>query len=78
MARMRRRFRVETGLACASFLLLLATLVWREWIELVFRVDPDHGNGTLEWLIVAVLAATTAVFAFRAHAQWRRIRPATA
>jgi hypothetical protein len=51
--------------------------VSREWIEVVFRVDPDHGSGSLEWLIVAVLAVATAVFASLACAQWRRMRPAT-
>jgi hypothetical protein len=73
MARMKRRFKVETGLACLSLLLLAATLVWREWIEFVFRVDPDHGNGLLEWVIVGVCAAATVVFSTRAHAQWKRI-----
>jgi hypothetical protein len=77
MARMTRRFRLETGLACTSLLLLLATLVWREWIELVFRVDPDRGNGSLEWLILALFATATAVFSARAHAQWKQIQLAT-
>ena len=29
--------------------------MWRDWIEVVFRVDPDHHNGSLEWLIVLAL-----------------------
>ena len=28
-----------------SVLLFFATLLWPEWIEIVFGVDPDFGNG---------------------------------
>jgi len=42
-------------LACLSGLLCVVTLMWRDWIEVVFRVDPDHHNGSLEWLIVLAL-----------------------
>lgn len=44
-----RRFKVELGLAGLSSQLLVLTLAWRDWIEIVFRIDPDHGNGSLEW-----------------------------
>jgi hypothetical protein len=37
--------------AAAAFL----TAIWPDWIEAVFRVDPDSGNGSLEWALVAVL-----------------------
>ncbi len=54
----------------------LAALTWVHpaWIELVFRVDPDHGSGTLEWAIVALAAivglaaaAAGALGSVRAH-----------
>jgi hypothetical protein len=48
------------------------TLVEREWIELVFGVEPDRGDGSLEWTIVAVLLVATIVFAWLARAEWRR------
>jgi hypothetical protein len=48
--------RVETVVGALTGVLGLITLVWRDWIEAVFRVDPDHGNGEVEWLVVAVLA----------------------
>ncbi len=59
---MRKRFWIEAGLAVVSGFLLLLTLVNSEWIEASFRVDPDGGNGSLEWLIVAALLATTVAF----------------
>jgi hypothetical protein len=62
----------EAALTAASALLLVVTLINQEWIELVFGVDPDHGDGTLEWLIVAVLAVVTVVSALVTRAEWRR------
>ncbi len=49
----------------------MLTLVTWEWIELVFRVDPDGGSGVLEWAIVGVLAAAAVLFSLLAGAEWR-------
>lgn len=54
-----------------SVLLGTATIVtagWPTWIEGLFGFDPDGGNGSAEWSILAVLAVTTiaaAALAFR-------------
>lgn len=45
-----------------------------DWIEEVFRVDPDSGNGSLEWLIVAALTLATATLSALA---WRERRGLT-
>jgi hypothetical protein len=58
------------GLAIASAALAVVTLISREWIEFVFGVDPDGGNGSLEWLIVALLLAFS--IALYAIARWER------
>jgi hypothetical protein len=72
-----RRFRLELGLAAISAALLLATILWRDWIEIVFRVDPDHGSGSLEWMIVAVTALSAVTFAALARVEWRKTRAVT-
>jgi hypothetical protein len=70
---MRRRFYAESGLSAASLILLILTLANHEWIEAVFGVDPDQGNGSLEWLVVAVLTVVTVVGAVSARVEWRRV-----
>jgi hypothetical protein len=70
--RLRTRFWIEVGLGVASAVLLILTLITREWVELIFGVDPDGGSGVLEWLIVAVLVLLTLVFSALARRERRR------
>jgi hypothetical protein len=69
---MRKRFYIEAALAGATFVLTVVTLINQEWIEAVFGVDPDHGNGSLEWIMVGVLAVATVVFGLLAFSERRR------
>ena len=69
--RARTRYRIWAVLAIISAVLAVVTLVWKDWIEIVFRVDPDGGSGWLEWAIAA--AALVATLTFGALA--RRDRP---
>ena len=66
------RFWVESGLAVLTAALFVLTLVSHEWIEEIFGVDPDEGNGALEWAIVAALAVATVAFTLLARAEWKR------
>ncbi|MGW5153676.1 hypothetical protein [Rhodococcus koreensis] len=50
--------------------LAILTLITREWIEVLFGVDPDNGSGALEWAIVIALFA--AAVALAAIAAWDR------
>jgi hypothetical protein len=65
------RFWVEAGLGLLSAILLVLTMFVPNWIEVVVRVDPDHGNSALEWAIVAVLSVTTIATSVLARREWR-------
>ena len=73
---MRWRFWLETGVAIATGIILVITLVRRDWIEVVFGIDPDNRSGTLEWLIIAALLVVTITLVTLASYEWRRTRVA--
>jgi hypothetical protein len=73
--RLRRRYWVELALASVATVLFVLTLLWHDWIE-AFGVEPDGGDGSLEWIIVAVFAVVALVSAALARAERRRWRSA--
>lgn len=70
----RTRAWIETIAAAISGILFIVTLVWRDWIERVFGVEPDQGSGALEWAIVALALCATVAFSLLARSEWRRVR----
>jgi hypothetical protein len=72
-----RRFWLEAGLAAASVVLLVATIFWKDWIEIVFRVDPDNGSGSFEWLIVGITAVAAVTCSILARMEWKRAQEVT-
>jgi hypothetical protein len=70
--KLRYRFWVESILATITGMLTVTTLFWHDWIEAIFGIDPDNGNGSAEWLVVVVLMSVTLVLAFSARLEWRR------
>lgn len=68
----RRRFWLELFCGVLGALLFLLTLITREWIELIFGVDPDRGSGALEWAIALTLLAVAALSFALAHREWNR------
>jgi hypothetical protein len=70
------RFWLETVMATVTAILFVITLVRRDWIEIVFGIDPDNHNGTLEWLIIGALLVVTITLFTLATREWRRARAA--
>jgi hypothetical protein len=75
--RPRRRLYVEAALAALGLALFVLTLVLRDWIEKIFGVDPDAGNGSFEYLISIGLVVVTLAATFLVRAEWRRWRAVT-
>ena len=71
---LRLRFWLEAGLGSLTGILFVVTLFWRDWIEILFNVDPDEGNGALEWSIVGALFVVTVALFVLARYEWRRTR----
>jgi len=72
----RARFWLEAVLAALTTALFILTLISRDWIERIIHVEPDAGNGSLEWLIVAVLLVASIALIAAAHTEWRRAQTA--
>ena len=68
--------RAETALSAFFAVMALTTACWPDWLETVFRVDPDGGNGTAEWLAVALLGAAAVVMLALARRDRRVARSA--
>ena len=71
---MRFRFWLEIGMAAITSILFVITLIWRDWIEIVFHVSPDNGSGSSEWLTVGVLLVVTITLSVLARYEWHRAR----
>ena len=69
----RRRFWWETALGVTTGFLAVLTVFWHEWIE-ALGFDPDHGDGSAEWIVVVVLAVVCVVSSVLARTEWRRPR----
>jgi hypothetical protein len=70
-----RTVKIEIALAVAAGVMGLLAIVWPEWIELVFGIDPDGGSGALEWGLAAILftlAVTAGAMAARGARRVRR------
>jgi len=76
MNKMRKRLILaETVVAGLTGFVAVLTIFWRDWLEVLFRADPDHHNGTAEFAIIAGLAVTSLLLGCIARWQvvrWRR------
>ena len=67
----RARLYAEIGLATSSLVALVLTIVWREWIEALFGVEPDGGDGSAEWMVVLACTLVFLVSAASARVELR-------
>jgi len=58
----RWRLWLEAVIAAGAGVMGVLTLFWHDWIEALFGVGPDHGNGSLEWIVAFALLATALGF----------------
>jgi hypothetical protein len=67
----RMRIGLETAIALFAGGLGVLTAFWHDWIEALTGWDPDHHNGSVEWLIVAVLLVIAIIVGVAARRDWR-------
>ncbi|MBV9097895.1 MAG: hypothetical protein JO079_07550, partial [Frankiaceae bacterium] len=72
----RNRVSVESALGLVAGLVALVTIVWPDWIELLTGVDPDHHNGSIEWVVAAALFAVAAALGADIYRLRRRVASA--
>jgi hypothetical protein len=70
--KLRYRFWLESVFGSITGILTVVTLFWHDWIEVIFRVDPDKGSGSAEWLVIVLLLLVTVTLAVAARIEWRR------
>lgn len=71
------RARIEIVLSALLGTATIVTAVWPEWIEGMFGFDPDGGNGSTEWWIVAIVAVITIIASVLARRDLRIARRRT-
>ena len=76
--KLRYRFWLESTLGSITGIVTVVTLFWHDWIEVIFRVDPDKGIGSAEWLVVVLLLLVTVTLAVAALIEWRQTQVAEA
>ncbi len=75
---LRAWFYAETVAGALAAALFVYTLFTRDWIEAIFRIDPDHGQGWVEWMIVGALLVVAFICGYLARREWRRVPVAIA
>ncbi len=72
----RKRYWLECASALCSGTLFLLTLLWPDWIEAIFGIEPDSRGGWLEMALAVSSLAATLIAASLARIE--RIRTLTA
>ncbi len=70
--KVRGAFWVELLAATASGIFFLLEIFSRDWIERLFGIDPDAGNGSLEWVLAFGSLLVTVTLVVLARREWSR------
>jgi hypothetical protein len=65
------RPRIESALCVLFATLTGLTVLWPTWIEGLTGLEPDGGDGTMEWLIVFAFGVVAVVFGLLARRDYR-------
>ena len=65
------RMRLEMAVALCAGILGILTIFWNDWIEALTGWDPDHYNGSAEWIAVVGLLAIAITMGLSARRHWR-------
>jgi undecaprenyl pyrophosphate phosphatase UppP len=65
------RARLEMVFASCAGILGVLTIFWHDWIEALTGWDPDHHNGSVEWIIVVALLAIAVGIGLLARRDWK-------
>jgi hypothetical protein len=68
---LRVRVRVEMAVALSAGVLGILTIFWHNWIEVLTGRDPDHHDGSVEWILVVGLLAVALTVGLAARRHWR-------
>jgi hypothetical protein len=49
----------------------ILTIFWHDWIEVMIGWDPDHHDGSAEWILVVGLLAVAITAGLSARRHWR-------
>jgi hypothetical protein len=71
LRRSKVRAQLETAVALCAGILGILTIFWHDWIEALTGWDPDHHNGSAEWIVVIGLLAVSAALGLVARRHWR-------
>jgi hypothetical protein len=63
--------RLEMAVALCAGILGVLTIFWHDWIEALTGQDPDHHNGSAEWIVVVGLLAVAVAMGFAARRHWK-------
>ncbi|CAD5371043.1 ABC transporter permease [Rubrivivax sp. A210] len=75
---LRTRMWMEAALSALACLLTFVTLIWPDWIELVFDESPDGGDGSAERMFAIAWLLAAVAFGWLARRDGRRLLPASA